>query len=222
MENFTFQNATKIIFGSETELKVGDEIKGQGSKVLLHYGGGSIKKTGLYDKVTNSLKKAGIEFVELAGAMPNPRLGLVNEGIKICRDNKIDFILAVGGGSAIDSAKAIAVGIPYDGDVWDFYDGKAEAKEAIPVGVVLTIPAAGSEASPNSVVTKEEGLLKRGMYSELIRPVFSILNPELTYTLPDYQTACGASDMMAHILERYFTNTTHVDLTDRLCEGTLK
>ena len=140
----------------------------------------------------------------------------------ICRDNKIDFILAVGGGSAIDSAKAIAVGVPYDGDVWDFYDGKAEAKEAIPVGVVLTIPAAGSEASPNSVVTKEEGLLKRGMYSELIRPVFSILNPELTYTLPDYQTACGASDMMAHILERYFTNTTHVDLTDRLCEGSLK
>ncbi|MDQ2085044.1 iron-containing alcohol dehydrogenase [Herbivorax sp. ANBcel31] len=222
MENFTFQNSTKIIFGRETELKVGDEIKGKGSKVLLHYGGGSIKKTGLYDKVTNSLKKSGIEFVELAGAMPNPRLGLVNEGIKICRDNKIDFILAVGGGSAIDSAKAIAVGVPYDGDVWDFYDGKAEAKEAIPVGVVLTIPAAGSEASPNSVVTKEEGLLKRGMYSELIRPVFSILNPELTYTLPDYQTACGASDMMAHILERYFTNTTHVDLTDRLCEGTLK
>ncbi|TYQ18415.1 UNVERIFIED_CONTAM: hypothetical protein Cloal_0847 [Acetivibrio alkalicellulosi] len=222
MENFIFQNATKIIFGRETELKVGDEIKGHGRKVLLHYGGGSIKKTGLYDKVVNSLKSAGVEFVELGGAVPNPRLGLVNEGIKICRENEIDFILAVGGGSAIDSAKAIAVGVPYNGDVWDFFEGKAEAKEAVPVGVILTIPAAGSEASPNSVITKEEGLLKRGMYSELIRPVFSILNPELTFTLPNYQTACGAADMMAHIMERYFTNVTHADLTDRLCEATLK
>jgi len=135
---------------------------------------------------------------------------------------RIDFILAVGGGSAIDSAKAIAVGVPYDGDVWDFFCGKAEPKEALPVGVVLTIPAAGSEASPNSVITREDGLYKRGMYSELIRPVFAIMNPELTYTLPAYQTACGTADIMAHIMERYFTNETHTDLTDRLCEATLK
>jgi alcohol dehydrogenase YqhD (iron-dependent ADH family) len=190
--------------------------------VLIHYGGGSIKKTGLYDKVVMSLRQAGIEIIELAGAMPNPRLNLVKEGIKICRENGVDFILAVGGGSAIDSAKAIAVGVPYNGDVWDFFDGKAQAKDALPIGVVLTIPAAGSEASPNSVITNEDGLYKRGMYSKLIMPVFSILNPELTYTLPNYQTACGTADIMAHIMERYFTNVTHADLTDRLCEATLK
>jgi len=222
MINFVYKNPTKIIFGRGTELKVGEEVRQYSGKVLLHYGGGSIKKTGLYDRVVNSLKQAGVEVVELGGVMPNPRLGLVNEGIKICREKGIDFILAVGGGSAIDSAKAIAVGVPYDDDVWDFFCGKAEPKEALPVGVVLTIPAAGSEASPNSVITREDGLYKRGMYSELIRPVFAIMNPELTYTLPAYQTACGTADIMAHIMERYFTNETHTDLTDRLCEATLK
>ncbi|HHV28269.1 iron-containing alcohol dehydrogenase [Acetivibrio mesophilus] len=222
MVNFTYKNTTKIIFGKGTELKVGEEVKRYSTKVLLHYGGGSIKKTGLYDKVINSLKQAGIEVVELGGVMPNPRLSLVNEGIRVCREKGIDFVLAVGGGSAIDSAKAIAVGVPYNGDVWDFFCGKAYPKEALPIGVILTIPAAGSEASPNSVITNEDGLYKRGMYSELIMPVFSIMNPELTYTLPEYQTACGTADIMAHIMERYFTNITHADLTDRLCEATLK
>lgn len=222
MENFIFKNATKIIFGRKTESKVGEETKQFSKKVLLHYGGGSIKKMGLYESVVNSLKSAGVEFVELSGAQPNPRLSLVKEGIKICRDNGIDFILAVGGGSAIDSAKAIAIGVPYNGDVWDFFSGKAVVEKALPVGVVLTIPAAGSEASPNSVITNEDGWYKRGMGSELIRPVFSILNPELTYTLPPYQTACGTADIMAHIMERYFTNVTHADLTDRLCESTMK
>ncbi len=222
MKNFTFKNATKIIFGAGTEQTVGSETRHYSSKVLLHYGGGSIKKTGLYDNVVKSLREAGVEYVELPGAQPNPRLSLVKEGIKKCRENGIDFILAVGGGSVIDSAKAMAVGVPYNGDVWDFFDGKAEAEKALPVGVVLTIPAAGSESSPNSVVTNEDGWYKRGMYSELIRPVFSILNPELTYTLPPYQTACGTADIMAHIMERYFTNVSHADLTDRLCEATLK
>jgi alcohol dehydrogenase len=222
MENFTFQNATKIIFGQGTEHEVGTVTKEYSSKVLLHYGGGSIKKTGLYDSVARALKRAGVEYLELGGAQPNPRLGLVQEGIKLCRENGIDFILAVGGGSAIDSAKAIAVGVPYQGDVWDFYSGKAEVKEALPVATVLTIPAAGSEASNSSVITNEDGWYKRGLTTELIRPVFSILNPELTYSLPAYQTACGAADIMAHIMERYFTNTRNVDLTDRLCEAALK
>ena len=222
MENFEFLSPTKIIFGKNTESKVGSEVKKYSSKILLHYGGGSIKQSGLYDKVTSSLKKAGVEFVELTGVKPNPRLSLVREGIKICRENKISFILAVGGGSAIDSAKAISAGVPYDGDVWDFYQGKILPSETIPVGVVLTIAAAGSEASKNSVITNEEGWYKRGLASEIIRPKFAIMNPELTCTLPPYQTAAGAADIMAHVMERYFTNVTNVDFTDRLCEATLK
>jgi len=222
MNNFSFQNATKIIFGKGTEENVGEETKLHSDKVLLHYGGGSIKQSGLYDRVTASLKKSGVAFVELSGVKPNPRLSLVKEGIKICRDNGIKFILAVGGGSVIDSAKAIAVGVPYSGDVWDFYDGKGTPKEALKVATVLTIPAAGSEASPSSVISDDEKQLKRGLTVEIIRPVFSIMNPELTYTLPAYQTACGAADIMAHIMERYFTNTTDVELTDRLCEATMK
>lgn len=222
MENFVFKNATKIIFGCGMEQRVGAETRLYSSKVLLHYGGGSIKNTGLYEKVVNSLKNEGVTFVELPGVQPNPRLSLVREGIRLCRENGIDFILAVGGGSVIDSAKAIAVGVPYKGDVWDFYNGKAEVDKALPVATVLTIPAAGSEASPSSVITNEDGWYKRGLTTEWIRPVFSILNPELTYSLPAYQTACGAADIMAHIMERYFTNVKNVDLTDRLCEATLK
>lgn len=222
MDNFVFQNATKIIFGRDTERQAGLETKRFSSKVLLHYGGGSIKQSGLYDKIVKSLQDADVDFVELSGVKPNPRLSLVREGIHICRENGIGFILAVGGGSAIDSAKAIAVGVPYRGDVWDFYCGKAEVKEAVPVGTVLTIPAAGSEASNSSVITNEDGWYKRGLTTEFIRPVFSILNPELTFTLPAYQTACGAADIMAHIMERYFTNVKNVDFTDRLCEATLK
>ncbi|MBC7959335.1 MAG: iron-containing alcohol dehydrogenase [Vallitaleaceae bacterium] len=222
MDNFIFQNATKIIFGKQTEQLVGAETIKYSKKVLLHYGSGSIKKTGLYDTVIKSLTEAGVEFIELGNAQPNPRLSLVQEGIKLCRENDIHFILIVGGGSAVDSGKAIAVGVPYKGDVWDFYTGKATVNEALPVAVVLTIPAAGSESSPSSVITNEDGWYKKGLTTDFMRPVFSILNPELTFTLPPYQTACGAADIMAHIMERYFTNTKNVELTDRLCEATLK
>ncbi len=222
MLNFNFQNETKIIFGKEQESKVGKEVKKYADKVLLHYGGGSIKRFGTYDGIINSLKEAGVEVVELGGVKPNPRLGLIKEGIEICRKEDIDLILAVGGGSVIDSAKSIAVGVPYAGDVWDFFLGKEKISKAVPVGVVLTIPAAGSESSSGAVVTKMDGQLKRSIGSSLIRPKFAILNPELTTTLPNYQTACGAADIMAHVMERYFTNTENVDLTDRLAESTLK
>lgn len=222
MENFVFQNSTKIIFGKNTETEVGMETKQYADRVLLHYGGGNIKRTGLYDRVATALKEAGVDFIELSGVQPNPRLGLIKEGIELCRKHKVRFILAVGGGSVIDSAKAIAVGVPYEGDVWDFYMRKAVIKEALPIGVVLTIPAAGSETSAASVVTNEEGALKRDAGSELIRPQFAILNPELTFTLPAYQTACGVADIMAHVMERYFTKIEDADLTDRLCEATLR
>lgn len=222
MINFTFKNTTKIIFGRGTENGVGKELKQYTSKVLLCYGGGSIKRNGLYDKVIKSLGENKIEFTELSGIKPNPRLQLVRSGIKLCRDNDIKFILAVGGGSVIDTAKAIAVGVPYDSDVWDFYLGKSQVEKALPIATILTIPATGSESSNSSVITNEEGWYKKGIHSELIRPVFSILDPELTYTLPAYQTACGAADIMAHIMERYFTDTDHVDFTDRLCEASLK
>lgn len=222
MDNFIFNNTTKIIFGKDTELLIGQETKKYSNKVLLHYGGGSIKKSGLYDRVMKSLKDAGIEVFELSGVLPNPRLSLVNEGIRICRNNDINFILAVGGGSTIDSAKAIAVGVPYEGNVWDFYDGTSEPEKTLSVATVLTLPAAGSESSHSSVITNEDGWYKRGLNNYLLYPVFSILNPVLTYTLPDYQTACGAADIMAHIMERYFTDTQNVELTDRLCEATFK
>ena len=222
MENFVFQSPTKIIFGKGVEASVGEEVKLHGTKVLFHYGGGSIKKTGLYQRVVDSLGAAGVDFVELGGVQPNPRLSLVRQGIELCREEKVDLVLAVGGGSVIDSAKAIALGVPYEGDVWDFFAGKALPGAALPVGVVLTLPAAGSEASDSCVITKEDGWLKRGFSTQFNRPVFAFMNPELTFTLPPYQTACGAADIMAHVMERYFTNTPHVELTDRMCEAVLK
>lgn len=222
MENFNFICPTKIIFGKGTENRVGEETKKYSKKVLFVYGSGSIKKTGLYDKVVKSLSENNVEYIELSGVKPNPRLSLVYEGINKCRENDIDFILAVGGGSVIDTAKAIAVGVLYDGDVWDFFLGKAEIKKALPVGVILTLAATGSEASDSAVITNEDGWYKKGIHSDLIRPQFAIMNPELLYTLPAYQTAAGAADIMAHIMERYFTNVKNVDLTDRLCEATLK
>jgi len=222
MNNFTFQCPTKIIFGRGTEDQAARELKPYGNKVLLHYGGGSIKKSGLYSKVVKSLKDEDFEIFELSGVKPNPRLSMVYEGIKLCREKNIDCILAVGGGSVIDSAKAIAVGVPYNGDVWDFFIGKAMPEAVIPLGVILTLPATGSEASNSCVITNEDGWYKRGLNIDLIRPKFSILNPELTYTLPPFQTACGVADIMAHVMERYFTNTPHVELTDRLCEATLR
>ena len=222
MDDFIFQSPTRIIFGKGTENQVGVEVKKFTNKVLLHYGGGSIKKSGLYDRVTSSLKKNDIEYIELSGVQPNPRVTLVREGIELCRSNDINFILAVGGGSVIDSAKAIAAGVPYEGDVWDFYVGKTKINDPLFLGVILTLPAAGSESSPSSVLTNEDGWLKKGTGSDLIRPKFAIMNPELTFTLPAYQTACGVADMMAHIMERYFTHTSDVELTDRLCEATFR
>jgi alcohol dehydrogenase len=222
MQNFVFQNGTKLIFGKDKEQVVGQESVVYGKKLLLHYGGGSIKSSGLYDRVTQSIQEQGIEIFELGGVKPNPRVSLVREGIALCKENNIDFILAVGGGSVIDSAKAIAAGAKYDGDVWDFFDGKGSVTACLPIGVVLTIPAAGSESSNGTVITNENGWYKRATGHPAMRPQFAILNPVLTYTLPSYQTACGITDMMAHILERYFTNEKNVELTDRLCEGALR
>ncbi|MCR5049267.1 MAG: iron-containing alcohol dehydrogenase [Saccharofermentans sp.] len=222
MDNFTFYSPTKFVFGKGTESQAGQLVKAfGGTKVLIHYGGGSAVRSGLIDRVKDSLSKEDIPFMELSGVKPNPRSGLVYEGINLCRANGIDFILAVGGGSAIDSSKAIAAGVLYDGDFWDFYSGKASVQKALPVGTVLTIAAAGSEGSGDSVITKEEGMYKRGTGAEALRPKFSILNPELTTTLPAYQTACGITDIMAHLYERYLTNTKDVEVTDRLLEALL-
>ncbi|MGI5858854.1 MAG: iron-containing alcohol dehydrogenase [Tepidanaerobacteraceae bacterium] len=222
MENFIFQNSTKIIFGKDKEKLVGKEIVTYGNKILLHYGGGSIKKTGLYDKIVNSINEADLSFIELSGVKPNPRLDLIKKGIDTCRKEKVDAILAVGGGSVIDSAKAIGIGAMYNGDVWDLFENKAPIESTLPVGVVLTIPAAGSETSGTSVITNEKSRYKRGISHNIMRPKFAILNPELTYTLPPFQTAAGGVDIISHVLERYFTNVSNVDLTDKLCEGTLK
>lgn len=221
MNNFTFYSPTYFVFGKEEENNVGKYVKRfGGTKVLIHYGGGSVVRTGLLDRVKNSLAAEGLSFVELGGVKPNPRSGLVYEGIALCRKEKVDFVLAVGGGSTIDSSKAIAAGTVYEGDFWDFYCGKQVTK-ALPVGTILTISAAGSEGSPDSVITKEEGMFKRGATGEGLRPAFSILNPALTQTLPPYQTACGITDIMAHLFERYFTNTQDVEVTDRVIEGLL-
>jgi alcohol dehydrogenase YqhD (iron-dependent ADH family) len=222
MQNFDYHNRTKIVFGKGTELRAGTETSAYAKKILLHHSGGSAVKSGLLDKVKDSLKKTGVEWVELAGVKPNPRLSKVYEGVEICKKEKLEFILAVWGGSVIDSAKAIAMGTCYDGDVWDFYDRKKKALQALPVGVVLTIPAAGSESSISSVITNEAGPWKQSVNEECIRPAFAIMNPELTYTLPPYQTACGVADMLAHIMERYFTREPNVNLTDELCEGAMR
>ncbi len=222
MENFIFKNETKIIFGKDTENGVGKEILKYGKKVLFHYGAGSIKKTGLYEKVLKSLEESGITVFELGGVKPNPVVSLIRQGIKICRDNDIDFILAVGGGSVIDSTKAISMGVNYKGDVWDFFEGKAKLESTLPTGVILTIPAAGSESSVVTVITNEDGLIKKGFHSSMLLPKFAILNPELTFTLPVFQIACGAADILAHTFERYFTQSENVDLTDKLCEGLIK
>ncbi len=222
MDNFNFYSPTEFVFGKGRENECGElVVKHGGTKVLIHYGGGSAVKSGLLDRVKASLDKSGIGWCELGGVQPNPRDTLVYKGIELARAEKVDFVLAVGGGSVIDSSKAIAIGALYDGDFWDHYCGKHPVEKALPVGTVLTIAAAGSEGSGNSVITKEEGLLKRGTGSDLIRPRFSVMDPELTQTLPAYQTACGATDIMAHVFERYFTNTREVEITDRLCEAVL-
>ncbi len=223
MLDFTYLSPTEYVFGKDTELKVGKLLKANhAKKVLIHYGGGSIKRSGLFDKVIDSLNEENIEYVELGGVVPNPRDTLVYEGIKLCKEENVDFILAVGGGSVIDSSKAIALGSKHNKDFWDLFDHPNHEAPATPVGVVLTIPAAGSEGSNASVITKTDGMFKRVTYSKYIRPKFAIINPELTYTLPSYQTSCGVVDMISHLLERYLTTTKDVILTDRLIEGTMK
>ena len=224
MEDFTLHTPTDFVFGKDAELKSAEMLKKyKANKVLIHYGSGSIVKSGLLQRVEDNLKSAGINYVTLGGAVPNPVDTLVYEGIELCRKENVDFIYAVGGGSAIDSAKAIAVGVPYNGDFWDFFDKKLPIDKALPVATILTIPAAGSEASDSMVITRTKGgeALKRGCGSPHIVPVFSLLNPELNYTLPPFQTACGVADMMAHVMERYFSNAKDVEISDRLCEAVL-
>ncbi len=221
MNNFSFYSPTYFAFGRDAENQAGALVKRfGGSKVLLHYGGGSVVRSGLLDRVKAALKAEGLDWVELGGVKPNPRSGLVYRGIELCRRKGVDFVLAVGGGSTIDSSKAIAAGVVYDGDFWDFYSGKYIEK-ALPVGTILTIAAASSEGSPDSVITNENGMFKRGATGDAIRPRFSILNPALTQTLSAYQTACGITDIMAHLYERYLTNTAEVEVTDRMIEALL-
>ena len=223
MKNFTYQMPTKFVFGRGAENEVGREIRALGgTKVLIHYGGGSAVRSGLIGRVQAALEAEGIAHVELGGVQPNPRDTLVYQGIELARREGVDFVLAVGGGSAIDSSKAIAHGICYDGDFWDFFCRKAQPERTTPFGVVLTMAAAGSESSNSCVITQASTLTKRGLSSELNRPKFAIMNPELAMTLPPYQIACGATDILAHIMERYFTCEKEVDLTDRLCEGAMQ
>ncbi len=221
MKNFNFYSPTYFVFGKETESATGQYVKQYGGKkVLIHYGGGSVVKSGLLGRVKASLDAEGLSYVELGGVKPNPKSGLVYEGIELARKEHVDFVLAIGGGSAIDSAKAIALGVPYNGDFWDFYEGKP-VTEALQVGVVLTIAASGSEGSTDSVVTNENGMYKRCADGDVLRPKFAIMNPELTITLPSYQTASGITDIMAHCMERLFSHTKDVEITDRLCEAIL-
>ena len=223
MRDFVYYAPTEVVFGRSAEEQTARLVKKYGGrKVLVHYGGGSARRSGLLDKVCGLLEAEGIQYITLGGVVPNPRLGLVHEGIELCRKNQIDLILAVGGGSAIDSSKAIAYGVPYNGDVWDFFCGKAVPVEALPVGAVVTNPASGSEMSDSCVITNEKEKDKRGYSSQLGRCRFAILNPERTFTLPPYQTAAGVADIMMHTMERYFSNDMDMDLTESLAEALLR
>ena len=223
MKDFNFYAPTRVVFGRNAEKQIGQLVKANGGhKVLIHYGGGSAERSGLLGVVRQQLQDAGISFVELGGVVPNPLLSLVYQGIELCRREQVDFLLAVGGGSVIDSAKAIGYGVPYDGDVWDFWAGKAVPAQCLPIGTVLTIPAAGSEMSSSCVITKDDGLIKRGINSDLCRCRFAVMNPERTYTLPPYQTAAGATDIMMHTMERYFTTVDDMTLTDAISEALLR
>lgn len=224
MLDFEYHAPTHVVFGKNSVEKVGSLVREQGcKKVLIHYGGGSAKRSGLLDRVAKSLENAGVDYILLGGVVPNPRLGLVREGIALCQQEGVDFILAVGGGSVIDSSKAIGYGLTNEGDVWQYYAKKKVPTACAPVGAVLTIAAAGSEMSNSSVITNEDGWLKRGLSSEYSRCKFAIMDPTLTYTLPAYQTASGAADIMMHTMERYFTAVdTPMNLTDNLAEGLLR
>ena len=223
MENFQYYTPTKIIFGRGAEEQTGQLAAEQGcKKVLVHYGGGSVVRSGLLERIYRSLDAVGISYVSLGGVVPNPRLSLVYEGIRLARKEQVDFILAVGGGSVIDSAKAIGYGVANEGDVWDFYEKRRTAKACLPIGVVLTIAAAGSEMSDSSVITKEEGWLKRGYSSNYARARFAVMNPELTMALPKYQTASGCVDIMMHTMERYFNRSENMEMTDGISEHLLR
>jgi alcohol dehydrogenase YqhD (iron-dependent ADH family) len=220
--NFDFYSPTRLLFGRGRHVEIGALVTQRAKKALLHYGGGSVKRSGVYGQVVSSLEENGVQFAELGGVVPNPRLSLVRSGVGLCLSEGVDLILAVGGGSVIDSAKAIAMGACHEGDVWDFFDGTRNARRALPLAVVLTIPAAGSESSPVSVITNEEKKLKVSCHSDALRPFVSVVNPELFFTLPKDQIANGVADMMSHVFERYFTNTAKTDLTDGLCEAALR
>ena len=223
IKDFNFYAPTRVVFGKSSEQKIGELVAAYGGhRVLVHYGGGSAERSGLLNVVRKQLSDAKIEFFELGGVVPNPLLSKVYEGIELCRKQHVDFILAVGGGSVIDSSKAIGYGVGYEGDVWDFWAGKNTPASCLPIGVVLTIPAAGSEMSSSSVITKDEGLVKRGINSDLCRCRFAVMNPERTYTLPAYQTAAGATDIMMHTMERYFSNYEDMTLTDAISEALLR
>ena len=223
MENFNYYTPTRVVFGRGTESETGTLVKDQGcGKVLVHYGSGSVVRSGLLDRVYKSLDDAGISYVSLGGVVPNPRLSLVYEGIELCRKEGVDFILAVGGGSVIDSAKAIGYGLANEGDVWDFYEGKRMPSGCMPIGVVLTISAAGSEMSNSSVITNENGWLKRGCNTDYGRVKFAVMNPEITMTLPKYQTASGCVDIMMHTMERYFNQSENMELTDGISEHLIR
>lgn len=222
--NFQYYVPTKVVFGKDTESQVGSLVNEYGcKKILIHYGGQSAVKSGLIDRVKASLDNAGVAYVELGGVVPNPRISKVYEGIELCKEAGVDFILAVGGGSVIDSAKAIAYGLAYDGDVWDLFEHTVEkAPGCYPVGVILTISAAGSETSNSCVITREEDGKKRSYNDDIARPKFAIMNPDLTKTLPDYQTESGCTDIMMHTMERYFTNGGNMEITDSIAEGLLR
>ena len=223
MKDFNFYAPTEVVFGEQSEEQVAALVKKYGgTKVLVHYGGQSAIRSGLLDKICGKLKEGGVDYVTLGGVVPNPRLSLAQQGIELCRKEGVDFILAVGGGSVIDSAKCIAYGVPFEGNVWDFYLGKAKPKAMLPVACVLTIPAAGSEMSESSVITNEDGDVKRGYSNNLSRPKFAIMNPKRTFTLPPYQTAAGVTDMMMHTMERYFTKDDDMDFTTDVAEAMLR
>ena len=223
MKDFNYYAPTEVVFGESSEEKVAQLVKKyNGKKVLVHYGGQSAVKSGLLDKMCGLLSEGGVEYVTLGGVVPNPRLSKVYEGIDLCRKEGVDFILAVGGGSVIDSAKAIAYGVANEEDVWDFYLGKAKAKDCLPVACVLTIPAAGSEMSESSVITNEDGDVKLGYSNDISRPKFAIMNPVRTFTLPAYQTAAGVTDMLMHTMERYFTHDGDMTLTTEIAESLMR
>ena len=223
MVDFNYFAPTEVVFGRSSEEQVAKLVrKYGGSKVLVHFGGGSARKSGLLDKIGRLLREGGVASVMLGGVVPNPRLSKVHEGIELCRKEKVDFILAVGGGSVIDSSKAIAYGVPYEGDVWDVYMRRFTPVTCLPVASVLTIPAAGSEMSESSVITNEDGDVKIGYSNNLCRPKFAIMNPERTYTLPAYQTAAGVTDIMMHTMERYFSHDGDMNLTDAMAEALLR